>query len=268
MFTAGTPLRRLRHKVMPVAILTFLNILHFANVKTFDPWSQVTLILSSDLPLLAHSGDFHFYRTLVASPGLWLEGIWPEHGFSLYASLFVFLVSLLFAKIHRLVSGRAPQLWTWFPLLAVFMLMNGRGAFGWAGWLLCVHACLSFSEGVQPGVSAKTMLQLFLGLSIATISSGVFVTCIVFISYFAFAECVSGQRNRRWRMTKTRAIGAAIVFITLPVAAYLAFDHAFDAVRKVLTFYGGGLEGLIGIASHGVASQIEGARFCMSLAVD
>lgn len=257
MYAPGAPPRISRHNLMPVAILVLLNVLHLVNVKTFVPWSQVTRIWSSDLPLLAYAGHFHFYRTLIASPGLWLEDIWPEHGFSLYVSLFLFLVSLLLVRIQILLSGRAPQLWAWFLLLALFMLMNGRGAIGWAGWILCVHACLGAAMGVRAGLSLKTVCQCFLGLSFATVSSGVLVASVALIVYFVFAEILHRRRKHRWRMSTIRLIGVSLVCIAVPILGYFVFHHLLDAVEKNLNFYGGGLEGMMGIATHGIASQIE-----------
>lgn len=257
MRTNGTAPRLSLHALMPVAILVLLNVLHMSSVKTFVPWSQVTHIWESDLPLLAPEQDLHLYRGLIASPGLWLEDLWPMHGFSIYISFFLFLVSLLFVRIQKLVSGRRPELWAWIALLTLFMLMNGRGAIGWAGWLLCVYVCLGATMGVQSGLSLKSACQCIVGLSLATVTSGVFVASVALVAYSAFA----GGFRRRWecrrKMSSIRLMGVSTVLLVSSAYGYFVFDHLFDAVAKALAFYGGGLHGLAGVATHGIASQVE-----------
>lgn len=245
------------HALIPVAILLLLNVMHMAEVKTFVPWIQVTHIWESDRPFLDPEEETHLYRALIAAPGLWLEDLWPEHGFSIYVSLFVFLVSLLVARTQKLVSGHPPQVWAWFALLALFMLMNGRGAIGWAGWMLCVHACIGATMGVRSGWSVTTVSQCFLGLAFTTVSSGIFIASVALIAYFVLATMRLRGWRSPWTLSTTRPFRQSLLLISASVAGYLVLDYLVAAIIKILDFYGGGLGGIVGAASHGIAAQIE-----------
>lgn len=255
-----------RHVLIPVVILVLLNVLHMSDVKTFVPWSQVTHIWESDRPFPDTETETHLYRSLIAAPGLWLEDLWPGHGFSFYISLFLFIVSLLVARTQVLLSGHPPQLWAWLALLALFMLMNGRGAIGWAGWMLCVYPCLGATMGVRPGLSMMTVSQCILGLSFTTVSSGVFITSVVLIAYFVLVSICLRRWQYPWNMPTRKPFGLSLLLIATSIAGYLVLDYLFAAVNKILEFYGGGLDGVAGAASHGIAAQIESVTAAHALA--
>lgn len=257
MQTTSPRLTLSRQYAMPVAVLVLFNVLHLAGFKTFDPWSQVTLLWGGGVGMLEYIYHFHFYRLMVASPGLWLEDAFPNHGFSAYISVYLAVSTLYFAKLHKLVSGRRPQIWAWGLFLAILLLMNGRGAIGWAGWLLSVHACLGVTAGQWPGLAMRPVLQCILGLTLTVVSSGIFVGSLAVLGYFIF---IRGATRRTWtlrRFSAARLPGLVLVFVLLPVATYFVFNYLADAVSKVMLFYGYGLEGLIGIATHGFAAQID-----------
>jgi len=257
MQTRGPRLTLSRQYAMPVAVLVLFNGLHLAGLKTFDPWPQVIRLWGSGIDMFEYIHHFHFYRLMVASPGLRLEDAWPLHGFSAYVSVYLAISTLYFAKIHALVSGRRPQIWAWSLFLALFLLMNGRGAIGWAGWLLCVHACLSVAAGLRPGLAMHTVLQCILGLTLTVVSSGIFVCTLALFGYFIFVKAATRRTWTLRRLSAARLAGLVLVFVLLPVAAYFVFDHLVDTVTKVMLFYGHGLEGLIGVATHGIAAQID-----------
>lgn len=261
MHAKGPPLKLSRHYLMPVLVLALFNGLHLGGLKTFEPWPQVVLLWGSGADVFDYVGHFHFYRLMVASAGLWLEDAWPGYGFSAYMTLFLSLSSLLFSKTHEIISGRRPQGWAWVLFLSLFLLMNGRGAIGWAGWLLCVHACLGVAAGHRPGLSFKTVFQCIVGLVLAVVSSGIFLCCTAVFGYFIFVKSATRKRWSLRRISAARLVDLVFVFVMIPVAAYFMVGYLVAAVYKALVFYGDGLRGLIGVATHGIASQIDRITF-------
>lgn len=244
-----------RDYIFPFLVFILINALHLLGLKIYEPWLQVILLWTHHLDLDKLSGNFHFSRLMVSAPGLWLEDRFPDHGFSLYVSIFLFLCALFFSKSHRIVAQRQPQLWTWLLLIPLFFLMNGRGAIGWAGWLLCVHACLRVIHGLQPWLSGKTVFQITVGLIFSTVSSGVFVCSITMVALFGIQGIF--RRRQRRRFSFLRLPGLVFLAALLPVILYFAVSYLLDAIDKALQFYGGGLDGLIRIAEHGIYSSIE-----------
>jgi hypothetical protein len=257
MHAKGPPLKLSRHYFMPVLVLALFNGLHLGGLKTFEPWPQVVLLWGSGADMFDYVHHFHFYRLMVASPGLWLEDAWPGYGFSAYVTLFLSLSSVLFGKIHEIISGRRPQGWAWVLFLSLFLLMNGRGAIGWAGWLLCVHACLGVAAGLWPGLAMRTVLQCIIGLSLSLVSSGIFVCTLALFAYFVFVKTATRRKWNLKRLSAARLAGLVLVFVLVPIVAYFVFNHLVEATTKAMLYYGDGLDGLIGVATHGFASQVD-----------
>jgi len=239
--------------LMPFAVLVLFNLLHLTGLKTFEPWFQVTAYWSGYQTLFNFINNFFFYRLAVASPGLWLEDLWPGHGFSVYASVFLFLSSLLFVRIQWIVSGCRPQIWAWALLVALFMLMNGRGTIGWAGWLMVVHACLSVSAKRRAGLSFTTVLQSTLGLILATVTSGIFICCIFVIGYFSFFHNATWPRLRHRTPLRWASLFCGVILLSITL--YFAISYLTVAIERVLLFYGGGLDGFVGAATHGFLQE-------------
>lgn len=245
-----------RDHIMPWFVFVLINLLHLLGIKSYLPWSQVTFLWLSDNELADLTKHFHFYRLLIAIPGLWLEDRLPTHGFSIYISFFLLLSAYLFQKSHRIVTGWPPQLWSWALLIPLFYMMNGRGAIGWAGWLLCVHASLRVMYYVKPAQPGKTVLEITLGLILSVVSSGVFVCSIMLVGLLIFKVIFRGNWQLR-RLTIRQLTGWSLLLVLIPGILYLAISYFVSAVEKALRFYGSGLDGLIGVATHGIFSKIE-----------
>jgi hypothetical protein len=227
------------------------------GVKVYRPWSQVTDLWRESGGLSSVGGHFHLYRYLVAYPGLRLEMAWPDVGFSLYTSLFVAANTLLFWEIARLARGRSPGMTTWIIFLAAHAWMNGRGAIGWTGWLMCMLACLSVDASLE--ARRRVVLPpipLVLGaLLCSSVSSGVFAVVVL-----AFATLL-GPRGVRAFFSRHRRSTIAATLLGLPLAigaGVATIQHLWAAMDKVVRFYGGGLQGLGGVMTHGFGGLLHG----------
>lgn len=255
---------RLRLPVSPalVAVLAFVAVVYgvlvWTGTKTFSSWSQVQVLWDSGRPVLELTQQFHFARFIIAYPGLALEAALPGRGFSIYIIGMILLSVLQFHRSHRLVTGRSPQVWVWLAFLPLFLLMNGRGAIGWAGWLTCLHAGLAWRcADPRPGL-ARSLLAVVIGLSLATVTSGMFIICVAFVLYCWFFPKRGGWRIRtKVKPDPLLPVMALVSVVFLVLLLVLAGEYLQDGVVKAVRFFGEGLDGVVGMLSHGLLSRIE-----------
>lgn len=199
---------------------------------------------------------FHWYRYLVAYPGLWLEQFLPGTGFSVYICCFVATNALLFRSIAILARNRPPNALAWTIFLASHLAMNGRGAIGWCGWLLCMHLCMRCYFGRHGTRCARSSFLLLAVCSLicSTVTSGVFLATMTAMVSFPVVQIAiksaSGVRPRVPRVTPSDLLVIPIVVAIL----ILAVEYLLEAAAKAVAFYGGGIDGAIGVATHGFGS--------------
>ncbi len=245
----------LRAWFAPVTIMLLFNAFHMLGLKNFEPWPQVTIIWNGFASLVDYVDHFHFYRLVVASPGLWLEDQLMDHGFSIYASFFLLWSSMLFSNIQQTIAGYRPQLWAWGVLIVLFCLMNGRGTIGWTGWLLVVSTCLSVANANRAKLALGTMLRIALGLLLATVSSGIYVYSFLIFAYFWLLRSDSGTSYQG--LTYMGIFNRIFGITLLASSLYFVLQQVFWAIQRVVDFYGGGLAGVAGVMSHGIASKLD-----------
>lgn len=240
-------------------VFAITNAALFLDLKAFQPWSQVTSLWNEIDNLSELAGHFHFYRFIAAYPGLLLDAYAEGVGFSVYASLFVATNAVVFRKICMLARRRPPPAWVWLVFFAAHFYMNGRGAIGWTGWLLCVYVCVASDSRLSASRMSGT-LKLFLipvSLFLSSVTTGIFVATLTAFALLLVARKLAGFWSFRIRLTAGNMLIYGLMVLALPVLAVLATDYLVDGLNKALEFYGGGLEGVLGMATHGFGRLTE-----------
>jgi hypothetical protein len=241
---------RSRTLLIFLAALAGAALLTVAGIKTFGAWDQVTELWESGVSplLLAVMGHPHFFRFLTAYPGFLLEDSVAGWGFSFYICIFFACNVALLRHNLRLATGAAPTLATWLVFFAVHMFMNGRGVIAWTAWLLCIMLCVRMSRGDSGGLGA--LLQGALACWLAAVSTGVFIVVAVALALFYL------QFRRRSRGGIVRKL--AIAACAAPFIFYIV-EHLYVAIMKNIDFFGGGIDGVIHMLSHGLGRVLFGS---------
>lgn len=230
-------------RISTLFILLLMAVLTLTGVKEFSAWPQVLDLWQEQATPASLVGHPHLFRYLVVYPGLVLEGVFPDRGFSLYCSLFLLFNASVWSSIVRKTHLVSPSYLIWGVFLLAHMFMNGRGVIAWSAWLLCVSLCIDLSKATVPvkWPVIRGVLACFLG----TVSTGVFV--IVLFSVFVFFL-------ERWKAggVRLRSIRGLLVLLLLAPCCYVFVSFFFVAVEKNLEFFGGGMEGLIRMLGHGM----------------
>jgi hypothetical protein len=113
--------------------LPFIGLV-LSGVITFIAWQQVEDLHYARVELEVLYGHPHFFRYLIARPGLLLSDVMGPVGFSFYVANFAAMSILL---MYLMLRGR-----NWLLILlactSIFLVqlfMNGRGAISWFGWM-------------------------------------------------------------------------------------------------------------------------------------
>lgn len=242
-----------KKSLLAIAVFGLFCILSVSGLKLFDPWPQITYLWDSGLSLLELIDHFHFERYLVSYPGLLLEQMWPGLGFSLYISLFATLNTLLFRQVHKTFTGYPPNVLAYAVFLLIHLAMNGRGAIGWCGWLLCLglHGRFEEADRSKPFLSVTNSCLLFLSILFSSVSSGVFM--VVFAANILLIVRAFRASLRRRALSLPRILSALFAAAIIGYGIYRAVLYMLDALLKIQLFFGSYAE----VFSHGLGLLVE-----------
>lgn len=234
-------------RVSTLAAFLFLVAFVFTGVKSFSAWPQVIELWQGGVSLESLIGHPHFFRYIIAYPGLALETRYPGFGFSFYCSLYLIINARLWAEIIWKTGFFKPSLIGWCIFFSAHLAMNGRGVIAWSAWLMCISLCVDLS---RLEVDVKWFAtRLFLSCFLAAVSTGVFVVALVSIIYFVMIY---------WRSRGGGLLGAKAVFFCISALPffYIFIDYFIVAIEKNLDFYGGGMRGVLKMLDHGLGQFV------------
>jgi len=252
VFSSGSVLKKI-----PVLLVFFLMLLAIAaGIKEFRAWYQVQKLWFSSEPLLSFWAHLHFSRTLVVSPGLWLEDRMPSYGFSYYCTVFWFLNSCLWLSINRKIKTTKPSFLAWILFMMVHVFMNGRGVIVWTSWLVCISLCLDFSRAYEPVKWVKS--RILVALLLATVTTGVFIVVFCSLVFFLIKNKID--------LRKLCSMGGLVLLMPM---VYLSISYFLRAMEKNLDFYGGGLSAVFDMLQHGAGKFLffENKNYYLLIAV-
>lgn len=227
-----------KRTVLGLAVFGGFCLLSLTELKVFEAHSQVLYLWDSGQPLLSFIGHFHFYRYLTFYPGLLLEEIYPGIGFSIYISIFATLNTLLFRRVYNAVIGYPPSLFVYIIFLLIHLVMNGRGAIGWSGWLLCLSLHCKFSNSDRAGsfLTVGNSGLFFFSILFSSVSSGVFI--VVFMSNLLLVARILRASVLSYKFKFTHLFSIIFANVIIGYSIYFATFYLLDALHKILLFYG------------------------------
>lgn len=231
------------------------------EIKSFHSWGQVERLWESGVDPFSILLHPHMPRYLIVYPGFLLEDHLPGLGFSIYISIFFALNILLLYKVAMLVIKLQPSLFVYLIFVALHYFMNGRGVIVWTAWLICIWVCHKISiRNLHP---SSQIGWIAISCLLATVSTGVFIVTVLAFSFFIL---------RRFQLK--RYISITRCLIISPVGGLLGFiliNYFFISAEKNLEYYGGGIDGIFNMLTHGAgiiffdANDMEAANYILIL---
>lgn len=231
------------------------------NIKNYIPWDQIQKIWDPNVGPLPYLTHVHFTRLLVSSPGLYLDELYPSLGYSLFIIFFIFIISVIFVSLNKILYDKPPPFISLFLLTILFLFMNGRGIISWVAWLNIFRVNLLVQIVPEKVNKYKLLLVVLFSLLLASVSSGVFVTCSLFI-VFSFFPFVVSKLNQFFASLRVRITRNSLLFVFLAFAFSIPVLSLFwRFLDKVISFYGGGFYSIIGLISHGLFGILPSIDF-------
>lgn len=217
-----------------VGLVLFLVMVPIVSgLMEFVSWPQVVALHQSNVDIQGLSGHPHFFRYLVALPGLLMEDWLGPIGFSLYVGGFA-IGSIVIIRNMVASSGPMPVAICVLLVFAIHIFMNGRGAISWFGWMIV----LNFIFRRRIVRTLRHLPALMFALLCTSVSSGTF--SVAFIALIATLAIEA----RDGRMLKSLALGVAFIF------AYLGLF--LQGLERNLLFYTMGTRNpVINMLRHG-----------------
>lgn len=228
----------------PAFIVSFLMFFLIASgLKEFYAWHQVLYIWNYKGKVPLELWDQHFFRYIIAYPGLYLKALFPPFGFSIYCLIFFVLNVVLLSRIFCKVFGMEPSFLWWCFFISAHFFMNGRGVIAWTAWLSCIAICIDLNESEKK--VRKAGLRFVGTCFLAMVSTGVFIVVVSSIFLFVF------NRIKQLGFScflKTRSLFA---FFALLPFVFLFANRFYVAIYKNISFYGGGGLSILNMLDHG-----------------
>jgi hypothetical protein len=163
-------------------IFVVISILCVYRIISFESWAQVADLYSYHISFTALFGHPHFFRFLIAYPGLFLSDKLGDQMFSIYIVGFMIGGMYVVCIVLERVEIKYVYL-NWVGIFIVHMFMNGRGAISWFGWMIVIFIMFKTSESKE---SLMRTAIILIALLCCSVSSGTFSVafCSVVIFYF------------------------------------------------------------------------------------
>lgn len=223
---------------------------------SFFAWQQVVDLYNYHAPFDALYGHPHFFRYLVAYPGLLLSDLYGEEMFSLYIVSFMTLSIYL---MYYLLKD-TKSLIILFGCVSVFILhifMNGRGAISWLGWMMILFVI--FTNSGQKDKIFNTII-LLVALLLCSVSSGTFSVAYASVIFFYVYKFI-----KYFRFVSIHVLISLLIPIFISYAYYDLFMSGLD---RNLNYYRIGSRNIIyNMIEHGFGSIVLEHPIYISVAI-
>lgn len=213
------------------------------KIKAFAPWEQITIWWEGGYSPLLLLGHPHFYRFLITYPGLLLEDILPNFGFSFYSLIQILVFIILWRNLSIKLAKHPPKIFHWLLILLAFAFMSGRGVSAWLGWIISIfvsHEAI-FNKKFNYFV---WLIPIIFAMLFSSVSTGVFVVASVVLFFSLFYRLINSTQKIDF---------SNYIFMPLMIyPIYLIGDYFLLAIQKNINFFGGGISGLWNMLQHGL----------------
>lgn len=209
-----------------------------SGLVTFTSWPQVDLLHNARVDLDLLYSHPHFFRYLIARPGLMLADQVGDIGFSVYVAHFAFgSLSLMYYLVRD--KPVALRFLCVFTIFGVQLLMNGRGTISWFGWMVV----LVYLFEVRSPKPLSHLPVLLVALLCTSVSSGTFSVAFVTLLVYLTSRAVSSDTSKN--------------LITVAVIAVLYTGLFLEGLERNIDFYALGTRNpLLNMLRHGVGDIV------------
>ncbi len=252
--------------MLNVAFTLVYGLIILTGLKQFSIWSQILDLEDVNLGTFALTASPHLLRFLVVLPALVLAHLLDlnqEYVFSVFIlGLTIGIVFMISRTLGETVDRKAKNWvhyyrWVALPMFAVTFLMNGRIVIAMFGLMLLISAQVAWFLNRDRPLWRFFVSQL-VGLFLLNVSSGtVMVGVICFISFTVIMPLAQYPRADR-RHLPLLLVSALTLTLFSPFLAI--------GIIKNLDYYGGGIQGFIGMLQHGFGKILPDDIVFQSLA--
>lgn len=219
-------------------ILYMMNLIHFALMPQVEFLAKFYGPLDILDPKIGqpYTGESHVFRYIVASPALlfsYLLKVSADVVYNIYCIAIFSVFAFLFERIAHICIPNI-LLVKRLVLAAVSILaliMNGRIIFAYLGIAIILYLQLKNLRGVYHGNGSYLVLSI-IGFLLGSVSSG---TLTIIFTQYLIGAWYYRERN---------------IFVRL-LPTLLFLPHLVAMIKKNIQYFGGGLESLINMVSHG-----------------
>jgi hypothetical protein len=237
-----------RHRYWQIFISLFflvISILSLMGIFSFQSWQQVDDLYGYGLPFSDLSDHPHFFRFLVAFPGLYLSDVYGEEWFSVY--IVSFMILSIYFMYFLLRDANSFLIFT--SCAAVFLLhmfMNGRGAISWLGWMMVIY---TICENFDKDEKLLNVMFLALALLLCSVSSGTFSV--------AYAAVILLYIYKFYINFKFFNFNLLLILASLIIISYLFYDLFLSGIERNINYYTiGSTDSFYNMMQHGFGSVI------------
>lgn len=242
-----------RLKIIYTSLLfgaTFV-ILYQTGKLNFNFLPQVESLLMMNPVKVLLSGHEWGPRYMVSYPSVLISKLFEidiDLAFTIYCSIFLFGIVLLFGKIGEVIKPKRKMVFVAISILAVAALtfiMNGRLISAYFGLTLILYLQMkAFKE--ERFFQLREIVLLFLGFFLSTVSSG---TMMVTLTQIILGGSMLLKYYKGFR-------DFLILITAISLFISLMGSHVLQMVNKNLFYFGGGFSGFINMFHHGLGRII------------
>lgn len=261
VFWGNHPLKFWR--VLGVAYLAELVMLVRMGRISFPMMPQAMVLYDSNpnIWMWCGSGHPHAVRLLISYPGVIVAELLEvplEVGCSLYTIFCFFLCYMLMGSTvtnlqdHK-CQNSVPIVALLLPMNILPLIMNGRLVFSLCGISIALFTSTKVAK--HGSVTVRYIVQFAFGILLCMVSTGTMMVCLLATAFFilwAFGASF-------WKNKSVVLFSGVLILCMIP--------YVLKMIRKLFTFWGGGLSGILGILHHGLGSKLVGIPFVQLVAL-
>ncbi len=242
-------------KVFSVLVMFLLMLLVLYRYISFDFIPQALDLLNVDTSLMywIQKGHIHAVRLAIAYPAYIMHCMFSielNRAFSYYCVIIFMLLFMQMCSVKEMLTKERGSLCSTFFILfcTVFLsfIMNGRICFAFLGYSILIKQMNLLFADSKPSMWVKRYAEIIIGTVLTTVSSGTMLVAILFlVAMFVF-------RIVKFKRIEAGACRLFLVAIFCSKLIIVGVKYVLKMIDKNITYFGGGIQGIINMLQHGV----------------
>lgn len=259
-------------KILSFCTLAIIIYMTYLKIISFDFMAQAYVLLETNTSLFfwLQQGHIHAIRLAIVYPSYLMHVFFDIElnlVFGYYCSIIFSLIYIFISKIvDYFVQIKKLHIELMIVLFTIMLacVMNGRICFAFLGFAILIHEMISLYREEKTMNWILRYIKVIAGLILSTVSSGTMIVCLSFVLImFAF-------RVLRQKRIQVDSIRLWIICILGAPVLYVGAKYVKSMINKNITYFGGGIEGIINMLQHGIGrlfGNISGVYSLMIIAV-